>query len=77
MSRVVALCFSLSLVAQMTGQGPAIEAARGTFFFGLTPQFAVSPDGQSVVFVAHAQGQPPSLWVRGRRRGHAAPAGGH
>ena len=43
---------------------PAVEAARGTFFFGLTPQFAVSPDGQSVVFVAHAQGQPPSLWVR-------------
>ena len=64
MSRFVALCFSLSLVAQTTGQGPAIEAARGTFFFGLTPQFAVSPDGQSVVFVAHAQGQPPSLWVR-------------
>ena len=48
----------------MTGQAPAIEAARGTFFFGLTPQFAVSPDGQSVVFVAHAQGQPSSLWVR-------------
>ena len=64
MSRVVAICFSLSLVAQMTGQGPAIEAARETFFFGLTPQFAVSPDGQSVVFVAHAQAQPPSLWVR-------------
>ncbi len=64
MSRLVAICFSLSLVAQMTGQGPAIEAARGTFFFGLTPQFAVSPDGQSVVFVAHAQAQPPSLWVR-------------
>ena len=64
MSRVVALCFFLSLVAQMTGQSPAIEAARGTFFFGLTPQFAVSPDGQSVVFVAHAQGQAPSLWVR-------------
>jgi eukaryotic-like serine/threonine-protein kinase len=66
MSRIVAACLYLFFVAQTMAPGsPAIQAASGTFFFGLTPQFAVSPDGQSVVFVAHAQRQPPSLWVRG------------
>src|SRR5262245_27493794 len=54
----------LRLGAQTVSQAP-IEAAPGTFFFGLTPQFAVSPDGETVTFVAHGQGQPPSLWVRG------------
>jgi Tol biopolymer transport system component len=65
MSRLVVVSLWLSLVAQTTGPPlPAIEAAPGTFFFGLTPQFAVSPGGEAVAFVAYAQEQPPSLWVR-------------
>jgi Tol biopolymer transport system component len=65
MSRVIIGGVVLWLLAQTSAVGQAqIGAAPGTFFFGLTPQFAVSPDGESVVFVAHAQGQPPSLWVR-------------
>ena len=57
--------WTLSVHAQTMPSGQAqIEAAPGTFFFGLTPQFAVSPDGETVTFVAHAKGQPPSLWVR-------------
>jgi Tol biopolymer transport system component len=54
--------------ARRVTQAPAgaitIEAPQSTFFFGLTPQFAVSHDGQHVVFVANAEGQPPTLWVR-------------
>jgi Tol biopolymer transport system component len=72
MSRLVAVSLWLSLVAQIPGPAPApIGAAPGTFFFGLTPQFAVSPDGETVAFVAHAQGQPPSLWIRAVAGGDA------
>jgi Tol biopolymer transport system component len=41
-----------------------IGAPESTSFFGLTPQFAVSPNGQQVVFVASAQGGAPALWLR-------------
>ena len=65
MMRLAVLCLFVALLPQAQGQAPAaVAAAPGTFFFGLTPQFAISPDGLSVVFVAHAQGQPPTLWVR-------------
>jgi Tol biopolymer transport system component len=43
---------------------PTIGAPAGTDFFGLTPQFALSPDGRAIVFVANAQGQSPRLWVQ-------------
>ncbi len=63
------LLLSQSGAARLGAQSAAapttsIEAPPGTFFFGLTPQFAVSSDGQHIVFVAHAEGQPPSLWTR-------------
>ena len=42
----------------------ALTAPERTHFFGVTPQFAISPVGQHVVFVAFAAGQPPALWLR-------------
>jgi Tol biopolymer transport system component/beta-glucanase (GH16 family) len=50
-----------SAVAQ---QAAAIEAPAGGSFYGLTPQFAVSPDGQQVVFVAGSGGIGTTLWIR-------------
>jgi Tol biopolymer transport system component len=47
-----------------TSVTPAISAPAGGSFFGLTPQFAVSPDGRHVVFVANAPDSPTTLWVQ-------------
>jgi eukaryotic-like serine/threonine-protein kinase len=41
-----------------------IAAPEGTFFFGLTPQFAIAPNGRDVVFVANRRGEAPALWLR-------------
>lgn len=41
-----------------------ISAPDNATFFGLTPQFAISPDGRQVVFVAAPQGRSQTLWVR-------------
>lgn len=47
------------------GRSQSILAAPDrTFFFGVTPQFAISPNGQQVVFVAVAQDRPSTLWLR-------------
>ena len=73
---VSATLVGITLNAQQSSPGPAvtIAAAPGTYFFGLTPQFAVSPDGRQVVFVAYAEREPPSLWVRPvKTAGTAAP----
>jgi Tol biopolymer transport system component len=55
---------ALRAQAPAAGTAPTIAAPTGTYFFGLTPQFAVSADGAQLVFVAHGEGQPPTLWVR-------------
>ncbi len=41
-----------------------IAAPPGGAFYGLTPQFAVSPDGRQVVFVADSPSLPPELWIQ-------------
>jgi Tol biopolymer transport system component len=48
------------------GPPEAVEIAPppGGSFYGLTPQFAVSPDGRQVAFVADAGGGAASLWVQ-------------
>src|SRR5262245_51774407 len=40
---------------------PSLDVAQ---YFGLTPQFAVSPDGRQLVFVASPPNRSPLLWVR-------------
>jgi Tol biopolymer transport system component len=50
--------------------GPTISAPEKTSFFGLTPQFAVSPSGEQVVFVATANGTA-ALWLRSLSSGDA------
>src|SRR6476469_3686230 len=49
---------------QMIARGPGILPAAGNGFYGLTPQFAVSPDGRRVVYVAAAGFNAPRLWVQ-------------
>ena len=65
------VCAGVTALAQRqaapTAPGPArvtISAPDTTSFFGLTPQFAVSPDGRQVVSVATAKGGASSLWLR-------------
>jgi Tol biopolymer transport system component len=41
-----------------------LAAPERVHFFGVTPQFAISPTGQQVVFVAFAPGKPSGLWLR-------------
>jgi Tol biopolymer transport system component len=41
-----------------------IAAPDTTSFFGLTPQFALSPNGERLVFVATAPGGSAALWLR-------------
>jgi Tol biopolymer transport system component len=70
--RVHALAVVVLGPAMIAGAAVQVPAARqltiaapdGTSFFGLTPQFAVSPNGGAIVMVAHAQGQAPALWLR-------------
>ena len=42
----------------------SVAAPDGATVFGLTPQFAISPDGQQLVFVAAATGRSQMLWSR-------------
>lgn len=42
----------------------ALAPPSGGSFYGLTPQFAVSPDGRQIVFVGNAAGGPTLLWLR-------------
>jgi Tol biopolymer transport system component len=42
----------------------SVAAPDGTSYFGLTPQFAIAPNGQHVVFVANAEARAPMLWLR-------------
>jgi Tol biopolymer transport system component len=53
------------LDAQMPQAAPlhAISPPQGAQFYGLTPQFAVSPDGQRVVYVGATGFNPPVLWI--------------
>ena len=53
-----------------------IDAPAGASFYGLTPQFAISPDGQQVVFIASANGGPTTLWIRAIASGSARPLAG-
>ena len=58
--------------AQADAPGHAsIVAPPGGSFYGLTPQFAVSPDGAQVVFVAESPSEPPRLWVQALATGRA------
>lgn len=63
-------CAVLALLGSIAGVGSAgrlqssVAAPDHTFFFGVTPQFAISPGAREVVFVAFAEGQPPALWLR-------------
>jgi Tol biopolymer transport system component len=59
------------LLAQSTVEPPA-----GGSFYGLTPQFAVSPDAQQVVFVATASSGATTLWLRPVAGGTARPLAG-
>jgi eukaryotic-like serine/threonine-protein kinase len=40
---------------------PTLSAPAATSFFGLTPQVAISPNGQDLVFVANADEEAPAL----------------
>ncbi len=42
----------------------SIVAPAGTAFFGLTPQFAVSPDGTQIVSVVTTPGGAATLWLQ-------------
>ena len=53
-----------------------ITPPPGGSFYGLTPQFAVSPDGRQLVFVADAPSAPPRLWIRPVDGGSARPLPG-
>src|SRR3954447_19827333 len=65
-------CVGLSLLGVMAAAGvghaalgqATLAAPDRMHFFGVTPQFAVSPSGQQVVFVAFAPGKPSGLWLR-------------
>ncbi len=70
-----------AVVALLSGtpgafQEVSIEAPAGASFYGLTPQFAVSPDGRQVVFVASASGGTTMLWLRPIAAGTARPVAG-
>jgi Tol biopolymer transport system component len=63
---VTSLALSLpSIRAQAPRRVSSVEVTppAGGSFYGLTPQFALSPDGRQVVYVANAAGQPPMLWL--------------
>lgn len=71
---VVIVGAALENGAPTIGQSEAaasIAAPAGADFFGLTPQFAVSPAGDDIVFVAAMPGASPVLWVRPIRGGTA------
>jgi hypothetical protein len=61
----IGLLCAAGLQAQMpqSAQPRAISPPKDTQFYGLTPQFAVSPDGQRVVYVGAIGFNPPALWV--------------
>jgi Tol biopolymer transport system component len=61
---------SARLPAQTT-----VSAPERTSFFGLTPQFAVSPNGEQVVFVATTNGTA-ALWLRALSSASARRLGG-
>jgi Tol biopolymer transport system component len=54
---------SMSAQSPRTLRSIEVTPPEGGSFYGLTPQFAVSPDGRQVVYVANAAGQPPMLWL--------------
>jgi Tol biopolymer transport system component len=55
---------AVSVWAQPAPLQSTIAAPEATSYFGLTPQFAMSPAGQDLVFVANADGEAPALWLR-------------
>lgn len=62
-----AVLMTLAIIVVAVGaQSPATEisAPASATFFGLTPQFALSPDGQQLIFVAAPQGRSQMLWAR-------------
>ena len=61
---------ALWIAAQATPS--SIAAPAGGAFFGLTPQFAVSPDGRQVVAVVTSSGGTATLWVQPVSGGGAA-----
>lgn len=63
---IVILTTLAMIVVTPRAQSPpaSIPAPDNAAFFGLTPQFAISPDGRQVVFVAAPQGRPQMLWAR-------------
>ena len=70
---LIVLSAGMGLRAQT---GVTIAAPAGGSFYGLTPQFAVSPDARQVVFVGNAAGGPTMLWVRPVESGMPRPLPG-
>src|ERR1044071_8685422 len=52
-----------SLLAQSPPAPVIIEAPANASFYGLTPQFAISPDGSQLVVVASPKGGSAMLWI--------------
>jgi Tol biopolymer transport system component len=50
--------------------------ANAPQYFGLAPQFALSPDGQRLAFIANLPSASPSVWVRSLAAADARPLAG-
>jgi len=75
------LGFATSILVAAAPQNPAavqlsnprVDLAQ---YFGLTPQFAISPDGQQLIFVASPPGRAPMLWNRSLSAAEPRPLAG-
>src|SRR5262245_41178854 len=64
MRRLFAIAGVIGAVVTGSAQTPlTFGAPANASFYGLTPQFAVSPDGQQIVYVVTPKGGQTRLWL--------------